>query len=139
MLLTNQQSHLTSEFSKIVEKAKSVSTKNNHMNGNPTLEFVFLKKDTILNKVYLKDIQWIEALGDYARLHTHESNYVLHTTLKVLEQKLPADKFLRIHRSFIIQLEQIRNIDDNVVAIGDKLIPVGHLYKDDFIKRLNLL
>jgi two-component system LytT family response regulator len=130
------------EFSKLlksVEKAKAFYDQMNKQAGTFNQDYLFLKKNALLNKVPVKDILWIEALGDYVTFHTIEGNYTLHITLKSLEKKLPADKFHRIHRSYIIQLEHISSIDDNVISIGNKLIPVGSLYKDNFLSRLNFL
>jgi DNA-binding LytR/AlgR family response regulator len=124
---------------KAVEKAKLFYERADKQTGAFGRDFLFLKKDSLLHKVPVKDIEWIEAQGDYVTIHTAGENYTLHITLKAVEKKLPADKFLRIHRSYIIQLEHIGSIDDNVVCIGKKLLPVGSLFKDNFMTRLNLL
>ncbi len=121
------------------EKAKKVFDQAQKLSGSFIQDFLFLKKNAVLEKVPVKNIQWIEAQGDYVEIHTCDGNYVLHITLKAVEKKLPQDKFLRIHRSFIIQLEHIGSIDENVVCIGNKLLPVGSLFRDKFMTRLNLL
>jgi two-component system LytT family response regulator len=102
-------------------------------------DFIFIRKNSVLNKVLVKDILWIEALGDYVTLHTVEKKFTLHITLKALEKKLDPDRFIRVHRSFIVQLEHINTIDDSVISINNKPIPVGALYRENFMKRLNLL
>jgi len=59
--------------------------------------------------------------------------------MKIVEGKLPTDKFVRIHRSYIISLDRINSIEDDIVVINGKLIPVGAVYKENLVKRLNLL
>jgi DNA-binding LytR/AlgR family response regulator len=128
-----------SRLLRATEKARLLLMHPHRHNHEFNSEYLFLKKNSVLHKVHVKSIQWIEALGDYVTIHTPETNYTIHLTLKALEAKLPSDKFIRLHRSFIIQLEHITSIDDNVICMGTKLIPVGSLYKDEFMLRLNLL
>jgi DNA-binding LytR/AlgR family response regulator len=127
------------KFLKSVEKAKTFLKQPAQKKDVFNRDYLFLKKNSILNKVHIKDLQWIEAMGDYVTINTQDARYTLHMTLKALEKKLPAGNFLRIHRSYIIQLDHITSIDDNMVCIGKKLIPVGALYREDFMMRLNLL
>ncbi len=126
-------------FLKAVEKAGKNLEKsiNKGMVGNK--EYFFIKSDSIINKVFIKDVLWIEALGDYVKIHTPEKSYVLHITLKALESKLPADKFARVHRSHIVQLDNVKNVQDTSIYVGDLFIPLGALYKENFLKKLNLL
>ena len=102
-------------------------------------EYFFIKKNSVLTKVLIKDILWIEALGDYIQLHTREQRFIIHSTLKSLENKLPSNKFVRIHRRFIIQLNSVRAVEGTTVYIDEMSIPVGAVYGDNFMKRLNLL
>ena len=127
------------KFAKSVEKARSLFREKNKSGPVFNPDYLFIKKNNLMNKVPMKDILWIEALGDYVTIHTEATAYTLHMTLKALEKKLPADRFQRIHRSYIIQLEHISCIDDNVIKIGTKLIPVGSIYKEEFMQRLNFL
>jgi DNA-binding LytR/AlgR family response regulator len=102
-------------------------------------DYLFVKKDSVLIKVPIKDILWIEALGDYVTLHTRNERFILHVTLKSVESKLPASKFVRVHRSYIVHLDNIRTIEDTTIYINEVSIPIGALYKDSLIKRLNTL
>jgi DNA-binding LytR/AlgR family response regulator len=90
-------------------------------------------------KVLIKDVLLIEALGDYVKIHTKDQRYVLHTTLKSLENKLPGNRFVRVHRSYIVQIDYVKQVEDTTIYINDVSIPIGAIYKDDFMKRLNLL
>ncbi len=102
-------------------------------------DYVFIKTNGILIKVNIKEILWIEALGDFMIINTSEKRYTIHSTMKMVESKLDTDKFIRVHRSFIVSIENISSIEDNVIVIGKQLIPVGAVYKDNLTKRLNML
>ncbi|HXP48585.1 MAG TPA: LytTR family DNA-binding domain-containing protein [Bacteroidia bacterium] len=102
-------------------------------------DFFFIKKNSVLNKVPVNDILWIEALGDYITIYTKDERFILHSTLKSLESKLHADKFIRVHRSYIVQIDNIKKVEDTTIFINDNSIPVGALYKENFIKRINTL
>lgn len=81
----------------------------------------------------------MEALGDYININTSEKKYTVHSTMKTMENKLGDDKFIRVHRSYIISIANINSIDDNIIVINNQLIPIGLVYKENLIKRLNLL
>lgn len=99
----------------------------------------FVKKGSMLVKVYLDNIQWIQAMDNYVIIQTNADQFVIHSTMKDIEMKLPASKFLRVHRSYIIPIDKINVLDENTVLIGDKTIPIGKSYKDIFMARLNFL
>ncbi|MDQ3051066.1 MAG: response regulator [Bacteroidota bacterium] len=99
----------------------------------------FVKKGSMLVKVFLENINWIQAMDNYVIIQTNADQFVVHSTMKDIESKLPAEKFLRVHRSYIIPIEKINVLDENTVLIGDKTIPVGKSYKDAFMNRLNFL
>jgi len=99
----------------------------------------FVKKGSMLVKVFLENINWIQAMDNYVIIQTITDQFVVHSTMKDIEMKLPTEKFLRVHRSYIIPIEKINVLDENTVLIGDKTIPVGKSYKDVFMNRLNFL
>lgn len=99
----------------------------------------FVKKGSMLVKVYLDNIQWIQAMDNYVIIQTNADQFVIHSTMKDIENKLPSHRFLRVHRSYIIPIEKINVLDENTVLIGDKTIPIGKSYKEVFMARLNFL
>jgi PAS domain S-box-containing protein len=99
----------------------------------------FVKKGSMLVKVYLDNIQWIQAMDNYVIIQTTSDQFVIHSTMKDIEIKLPSTRFLRVHRSYIIPIEKINVLDENTVLIGDKTIPIGKSYKEAFMARLNFL
>ena len=104
-------------FMKAVTKAMNHKNAAVLVDGN-SKDYFFIKKKSVLNKVYIKDIFWIEALGDYLTVHTWTEKYILHITLKAIESKLPSSKFVRVHRSHIVQVDNIAAVEDNTIFIN---------------------
>ncbi len=97
-------------------------------------EFLFLKSDYKIKRINFQNILYIEGLKEYVKVYTmHSDKPILSlSSLKILEIKLPADKFMRVHRSFIVNLEKIVTIDRSRIVFGKKYIPIGDNYKDKF-------
>ena len=102
-------------------------------------EFVFVKDNGILKRINVDDILYLEAMGDYVKVHTQQKFHVLHATLKSIEEKLPTSKFLRVHRSYIVSLNKIDFIQEGMITIGKATVPVADTYRSTLNKRLNLL
>ena len=102
-------------------------------------EYVFIKTDSKLVQLNLSQVLWVEALGNYIRVHTEEDKYTVLSTMKEIEAKLPAKDFIRVQRSFIIRVDKVKAIEDNYIIIKDKEIHIGKSYKEDFNKRINYL
>ncbi|MFM2213205.1 MAG: Transcriptional regulatory protein YpdB [Bacteroidota bacterium] len=92
-----------------------------------------------LIKIDIPSVTLVKAKGDYIVIKTETNTYTVHTTLKKIEDKLPADLFLKVHRSFIINTKKIIDIEDNSVLIGKDVIPVSRGNRPELINRLNLL
>ncbi|MBN2666912.1 MAG: response regulator transcription factor [Bacteroidales bacterium] len=97
-------------------------------------EFLFLKSDYKIRRINFNDILYIEGLKDYVKVYTAgESKPLLSLiTMKLLEAKLPAAKFMRVHRSFIVNLERIETIERSRIVFGKTYIPVSEQYKEKF-------
>ncbi|HAK79883.1 MAG TPA: DNA-binding response regulator [Runella sp.] len=102
--------------------------------AEPEEDSLFLKVEYQLVRVAFKDILYIEGLKDYVKVHLQGSNKPILslTSLKALEDKLPARKFMRVHRSFIVSLDKISSLTRNSIQIGPTTIPVSDQYKDTF-------
>lgn len=99
----------------------------------------YINIDRRLIKIDLPSIYLVEAKGDYINIKTENKNYVVHSTLKKIEEKLPESLFLKVHRSYIINVKKIIDIEDNSVLIKRDVIPVSRSKKPELMKRLNLL
>jgi two-component system, LytTR family, response regulator LytT len=108
---------------------------------NNSKDILFVKSNSRLVKVYLKDIYFVEALKDYVVIHTEYGRYTVHTTMKDLDRKLGNTEFARVHRSFIARLDKIQSIDNQNVILEKqrKVIPVGGSYRDELMQKLNML
>lgn len=95
-------------------------------------DFIFVKSSKKTFKVNLSDILYIEALGDYVKIHTTDKMIVSYQSLKNIETLLPPKQFPRIHKSFIIALSRIDLIEGNQVKIRDRMLPVGTNFKNEF-------
>jgi DNA-binding LytR/AlgR family response regulator len=104
---------------------------------------IFIKKDSTLVRLKYDEILWVEALENYVIFNTFHEKFTIHFTMKAIEQKLPQDKFTRVHRSFIVNTSSIDAIEDNSVLIkihdGTKTIPIGKSYKDKLMGDINLI
>ncbi|TDQ17050.1 LytTR family two component transcriptional regulator [Algoriphagus boseongensis] len=100
---------------------------------------LFLKVDSKLIKVKIEDILYVEAKGDYALFKTKSKGYIVHTTMKHVEDRLEAFHFQKVHRSFVVNLAKIEDIEESNLLIEDKVIPISRANKDALIKRINLL
>jgi DNA-binding LytR/AlgR family response regulator len=101
--------------------------------------YFFIRKDNVINKVPIADVLWVEAMGDYITINTKNKKIVLHSTLRTIESKLPKDKFVRVHRSYIVQIENIKTVEGNTIFVDESHVPLGTVYKDSFLKRLGFL
>lgn len=124
------------EFLRSASKALSYAEKFKAVQSatNDQEDYLFLKVEYQLVKVAIKDILYIEGLKDYVKVYLeHSEKPVLTlTSLKALEQKLPGARFMRIHRSYIVQLEKITAVTRNALNIGELSITVGEQYKEGF-------
>ncbi len=125
-------------FLKAVSKAETNLKASNVTIENKTNE-VFVKADSKIIKLKLSDIIYIEALSDYVIINTPTRKYIIHSTMKGLEKKLPDADFIRVHRSYIVNFAKIDQIEDLNVIVPGKTIPIGASYKNAFMKKLNLL
>lgn len=100
---------------------------------------LFVNVDKRLVKIDLNDINLVEAKGDYVLIKTKEKNYIVHSTLKNVQDKLPESIFCKVHRSFLINLSKIVDIEDSSIVIGNDVIPISRSNKQDLMDKLNLL
>lgn len=102
-------------------------------------EDIFIKVDSKLVKLNLDEILWVEALGDYIIFKTPKDRFVVLATMKSIEEKLPERSFIRVHRSYIVNVKKIKDIEDSTILISDKVIPVSRGNREKLMSSLKLL
>jgi DNA-binding LytR/AlgR family response regulator len=116
------------EYFDLVESKQSETPINTEDN------YLFVKADYQIHRIEFDDILYFEGLKDYVKLYIESSSksIIFHSTMKSLEEKLPLDRFMRVHRSFIVSLHKIKTIERNRILFGNKRIPISKQYKSDF-------
>lgn len=99
-------------------------------------EYLFLKVDRKFVKIMISDILYIESLKDYIRVTTKSTSLISYQSLTAITEKLPADKFMRIHRSFTIAIDKVNAIEGNCVEIEGKLIPISREHRQEVLKKI---
>ena len=112
-------------------------TPNAESHNEPAQPFLYLRVDRKMVKVLFNDILYIEGLRDYVRIFTTSKTIVTKHLLSSLEEMLPADGFLRIHRSYIFSISKIESYNTDTIEIEKKELPIGRLFKYDVNKLLN--
>ncbi len=130
---------MPARFLQAVERAREICQSNMEEVTLAEDEFIFIRDSNIVRKLKLQDILFAEAMGDYVKLFTPQKFYAVHTTLKAVEERLPANSFLRVHRSYIIAISKIETIQDGAIVINGKSIPVADAYRSALNKRMNIL
>ncbi|WP_340154387.1 LytTR family DNA-binding domain-containing protein [uncultured Winogradskyella sp.] len=133
-------------FKKAIDKAEAIKSKPTETASKASGQVetssgndLYVNIDRRLIKIDIPSIYLVEAKGDYIQVKTDDKNYTVHSTLKKIEEKLPDDLFLKIHRSYIINVDKIIDIEDNSVLIKKDVIPVSRSNRPELMKRLNLL
>ena len=100
---------------------------------------LFVKVGTRTIKVDFNDVLYIEALSTYSVLVTPSHKHIVYLTLKSLAERLPFDNFLRVHRSYIVNMQRIEAVEDYMLKLGTHEIPVGKSYQEEFLRNLQSL
>lgn len=126
----------SSDFHKAVEKALKQAEKK-EKNGSEKIFFV--KKGSTIKKVSINDIILVECIGDYVTIYTESEKFTIHSTMKAIEEKLDHPMFMRVHRSYIVRIDKIEEIEDDSMSFGKKIVPIGKTYKQEVYSKLHLL
>lgn len=131
-------------FKKAIAKVKDLYLMRHPENSKNTEEddHIFVKADQKLVKLKYDDIFYVEALADYVKIHTFEKRIITLQTMKKMEERLPSDRFIRVHRSFIVGIGKIKSISGNKIELDQQQIPIGKNYKNslyDYLYSNNIL
>lgn len=103
-----------------------------------SLESIFIKENNTTHQIKIESITVIESIGNYLKIFTNDKSIITHQTLQYFEQKLSELDFIRVHKSFIINLKHISLIEGNYISIQNHKIPIGRTYKINLLKRIEL-
>ncbi len=124
-------------FLQAIDKARE-AFRNKQLKRNDD-QFVFIRDSNIVRKIRFDDILFLEAKGDYVNVYMQDKQYSIHSSLKSLEEKLPGSIFLRVHRSFIINVGKIDTLEGGTLIIQNKFVPVSDAYRSTLNKRIQIL
>jgi len=125
-------------FNTAIDKALEQHKLKHNINENEE-KHIIIKSNHKKHKIYYKDIKWIKAIGDYVKLVTEEKSYTILSTMKAFENDLPEEIFLRIHKSYIVNLVKIEKFTSKIVEVGNATIPLSRNKKVQLVKALKLL
>lgn len=120
-----------------VTKALKRANENQSLRDIP--DYIFVKSDGRLIKITIANILFIENVGDYVKVVTPKGNYITYNTMRAVDEKLSKYGFFKVHRSFIVNLSHVVDIEDNSLVIHDKVIPISRSNRQGLMDRLNLL
>lgn len=106
---------------------------------NANSEDIFIKSDGKFTRLNLKEILYIESMGDYVKYFTQAKYYLTHSTLKAVEEKIKNQPFMKVHRSYIVNLKKIKDIQDNTLVIDGKVIPISKNLRSEVMERINII
>ena len=112
-------------FLKAVQKAKEFADLRDMPLSHTAPSWIFVRSEKRIEKIELKDILYIESLGNYVTIYSEAKNIIAYLTMKGLENQLPAGEFIKIHSSFLIAASKIEAIEGNMVKLKDKMLPVS--------------
>lgn len=117
-------------FLKAVQKAKEYAELKSANAAHPLSSGLFVRSERRIEKIQLKDILYIESMGNYVNIYTENKKIIAYLTMKGLESQLPPNDFIKIHQSFLISFSHINAIEGNNIKIKDKLLPISRNYRD---------
>lgn len=125
------------KFVRAVNKAQELFLLKQNQAGKPISiqdDFIFIKSERIFVKVFFSEIRYIEGLKDYVIIHTETEKHLTAMNVKTILKQLPEEIFVRVNKSFIINVNHIKTIDSDFITVEDKDIPIGRIYKEHFME-----
>jgi len=126
-------------FEKSIQKVITIKDQRNAIATSSALHEIYIKSDGKYIRLDYGDIYYFENVGDYIKAATSHGNYIFYDTMKGLDLKLSNPRFLKIHRSYIVNLSKIKDIEDSTIVIEKKVIPVSRAYKSVLMSSINLI
>jgi DNA-binding LytR/AlgR family response regulator len=124
-------------FIKAINRAKKNIEGNEKVDKNSGT--LFIKVDSRLVRIFLNDIYYIEAYGDYVRVNTKDQVHIVYSSLKLFMKDLPDKEFIQVHRSYVIRDDKIISIDGNMIKVKDKVVPISRSYREAVLGRIKTI
>jgi len=126
-------------YQRFLEALQKLNLPSENGNGSAEEDHIFIKSDGKLVRLNYSDILFIESMGDYVKFVTGDKKYITHNTIKNLEEKVSKQHFMKVHRSYIININKIDDIRENDLFIKGNEIPISKAHRSDVMKRLNII
>jgi DNA-binding LytR/AlgR family response regulator len=123
-----------SRFLKAVQKAKDYYQMKHMATATSQPSYIFIKSEKRIEKIELNDMLYAESLGNYVSIYTESKRIIAYLTMKSLESQLPADEFIKIHQSYLVNGSKIDAIEGNEIKIGSKSLPISRNYREMVMK-----
>lgn len=133
-----EQSGSAESSSSSQENAPAASSREDAKNQSGS-ETLFFQEDGDLIQIRLVEVQYVEAKGDYMLIWTESGKHMVNTTMKKIESKFPSDRFARVHRSYLVRLDQVEKIEDDTLLLGDTGVPIGPTYRERLLEKIQTL
>lgn len=119
-----------------IEQIVLLDSKNQNTTNPPVekKDYITIRADYKLYKINFSQIRYIEGHSEYVKFYTDQRNIMAYYTLKKLELELPENQFIRVHKSFIVSMNYVQEIESEFVVLEDKKIPIGHRYKEQLMR-----
>lgn len=109
-----------------------------HENSFFLKDSIFIRKDYLLIKIRFNELKWVKSDGNYLELYCKDEKHLVRSSMKNFVQRLPVNRFLQVHKSYLVNLEYIKSIDHRNVRIDEEMIPIGRAFLDDIKKILDI-
>ncbi len=126
-------------FQKAIEKAVEQEERKNAVQNASRAHEIYIKTDGRFVRLPFNEIHYFENVGDYVKVVATSGNYVIHGSLKSIDQRISNPRFLKVHRSYIVNLDCIKDIQDNTLVIAKKVIPISRAHRPILMNSLNIL
>ncbi len=126
-------------FLKAIEKAISNQDKLNAIAHASTQNEIYIKADGRFVRLAYDDIFYFENVGDYVKVVSSHGNFIIHGSMKSIDNRIAHPRFLKVHRSYIVNMDKIKDIEDNTIVIEKKVIPVSRSHRPILMKSINIL
>jgi DNA-binding LytR/AlgR family response regulator len=127
---------LLKAVNKVSERIEKNRVSEGRWNSTKQDEFMFLRSGKVDHRIVFTDIRYIEGYGNFVKVYMSKKMILVAETMTAIEKRLPEDRFLRVHKSYVVAVAKIDRIEDNMIRIGEKLIPIGKTYKREVEKNI---